>query len=493
MDGFLRKLIAGSGITLISLLFVKTMAIVNSVICARLLTPADYGAFSIIVNLQNLAVIVACFGIPLALIKHISHYERSQRDLARALGSALMLMLVVSSVLTAIGYFVLSYTIAADIYDDTGLVSVLRLSSLIVFVSSVNLGLSALLQGCQKITGLATVNVIVAAVAQPVAFASIGVLGLDGAILSLVISNLLSVALLGYLTMKAFPISIKSAKAVLGEKERIRSLVAFTVPAFASGIVIVVAGWIGRTMLALEWDFTSVGHFQIADSLSQTVLVFSAAMSIPLLPMISELHSKDPSKAARDSAGLLSITVFLAIPLSFLILPLIPPVISVLYGADYQLAHVVTVIMFCAATYKLMSTVISNVILGMGRVWDALLLNLTWLGGFLVLMYVMVGENGSNGLAAAFTISFAGQHLLLLAYFWREFRIPVLRIAAVCTAYGPAVLIYVRYIAERSILERVAAACLLAATFATVSYFFVLGKTDRNSLRSMSWMALGRK
>src|SRR5512136_2455714 len=104
LDGFLRKILVGGGATLLSLVVVKVMAIVNSVIAARLLQPADFGALSVIVNLQNLVVIIACFGIPLAVTKNVAQWRAKDQSYASAVASALLVMLLVSAAVTAIAY-----------------------------------------------------------------------------------------------------------------------------------------------------------------------------------------------------------------------------------------------------------------------------------------------------------------------------------------------------------------------------------------------------
>jgi len=489
LDKFLKKIVVGSGITLLSMLIIKVMAIVNSVICARLLNPADFGALSIIVNLQSLVVMIACLGIPLSVTKHISQYEKADETMARSIASIMILMLTISSVISAAVYLLLSETIATDLYHDRGLISVIRLSSILVMVASVNMGLSAIIQGFQRISALAIVNTIVAVAAQPIAFASIGLLGLEGAVISLLISNLVSCAMLVYLSRRV--VSYRHAKAFLKRKEHIRSLISFTIPAFVGGMTLVIAAWIGRTLLVIEWDLIEVGQFQIADNLSQTMLILSAAMSIPLLPMISELHVKNPRKVCEDSVGLLNVTMLLVLPLSIVAMPLMGAIITFLYGREYEIAYVATVIMFSFAAYKVVGSIISNVILGMGRIWDALFLNLAWLMGFTILGVILIRTNGANGLAGAYAASIGGYVLLLMFYFSREFHIALHRCALACIGYAAIVMIYLYYLDDLGFAERLAYAAGNALAIASIIYFGVLGEQEKRSLKGMMRLVPG--
>jgi O-antigen/teichoic acid export membrane protein len=486
LDKFLTKVVTGSGVTLLSMMVIKAMTLLNSVIAARLLSPADFGALSIIINLQNLIVMIACFGIPLAMAKHVSQYQSERKEMANAVGSTLLGILLITSILTSICYLLLAEVISVNLYNDEGLINVIRLSAVFVFISTMNLGLSSLVQGCQRISALAKINAAIAIFAQPIAFVFISALGLDGAIVALVITNILSATLMFSVARRCLSISLRNAKKMLFQDSRqVRALLDFSIPAFFAGIIIIVASWVGRTVLALEWDFGTVGQFQIADSLSQILLIISAAMSIPLLPLISEQSQREPDSVGEDSRGLLSITMFLALPLSLMILPFLAIGIDLLYGAAYSGAVAATVLMFAAATFRIIGAVISNVILGTGRVWDALKLNLVWLAAFLVLLFVMVDSLGAEGLAGTYAIVFLLYLWILLAYFRSRYDVSVLRIGLVSTLYFPFVLFYADRLVGEEFLLQLAFVSAAALLFLLMGVKLVLRESERNQMRSI--------
>lgn len=480
MAGLLRRVAVGGGITLLSMILVKAMAFVNSIIAARLLTPSDFGAFSVVLNLEHVAVIMACFGIPLALTKHVSQWLSSDLPKASAVGSALLAMLLISAGVTTVGYLLLARLISVDLYGSEDLVMPIALSAALAFTASINLGMSSLLQGCQRIRALAKINAIIAVVTQPLMLALIWILDLEGAIISLALMNGFSAVLLFSRVQKVLSISTRNARQVLGEKRQMRSLLSFTVPAFASSLLIVAAFWIGRTVLALERDFSMVGQFQIAESLSAILLIVPAAVSVPLLPLVSEQNATNPREVGKFSGRLLTLAAVFALPLSLIAFPLVDPLIEVLYGAGYLGASAPAALMLASSTFIAIGAVVSNTIIGVGRMWDALLLNVAWLLVFLPAAVILVSAWGAEGLAGAYAISYGIYLSLLLGYFSHRFQVPVARMGCLISGYAPFAASYVLLLRQESLPLGFGLMALAAVLFAIVGIRFVLDPQDRD-------------
>ena len=486
MDGFLKKILVGGGATLLSLLVVKVMAIVNSVIAARLLEPSDFGALSVIVNLQNLVVIVACFGIPLAVTKHVSQWRARDESYASAVGSALLVMLLGSAIVTAVAYLVLGRTIAVGVYADSSLLDALRLSAIYVFIASVNLGVSSLLQGSQKIKTLAKINATVAILAQPITYASITVAGLGGAVAAMSVASAASVTLLLLSVRGVVKLSTAGARSIFGKKHALRPLLSFTIPSFLASLIVVPAYWIGRTELALNFGLDSVGHFQIAESLSQLVLLVPSAITVPLLPLISE--QQEMSEVGKSSGSLLRLAVFLGLPFSLLVLPFLKEVISILYGAAYEPANDAAILMFASSTFIALGSVISSTIIGVGRMWVALGLNAVWLGCFLGSVFTLVPASGTEGLAGSYAIAYSIYLFSLIWYFHSKFKANTLRQVPVIAAYVPAMIIFLLEVSSLEFVLRFAYGIGMAALFCVIGYFLVLERQERDLFHK----ALGR-
>lgn len=485
MDSFLKKVLKGSSVTLLSMIIIKAMALVNSIIAARLLSPEGYGSLSIVVNLQNLTIMAACLGIPLAMTKEVAHNFGKDRSIAETIGSTLLVVLLLSSTLTSILYLILSGTIAADLYGQDELAPVLRLSAIFVAVSAANLGLSALVQGSQRITDLAKINAVVAVLAQPLALIMIGFLDLPGAILAMLSATMVSAGLFYRVIRATLRLSLRKGLEGLKNRTRLKCMMGFALPAFVSGLTLVIAYWIGRTVLALQWDLDSVGRFQIGDSLSQLLLVVGAAASVPLLPLMAELNSDRPHMVAARTGQLLRISAVLALPTAFLVLPFLGFAINTLYGSTYDDTQLVTSILFASAAFKVTGTAISNAIFGTGRAWDAMIIDLIWLFSFILILLATVKSGGAEGLALTYAISFLVQLMILLVYFRWRFGYSVSRVTIHVFISLPLV---AGYIASFDSFNWAARSSYAIASFLLLlafGFLYVLSQDERRKIRSL--------
>ncbi len=484
LSGFFRILAVGGGATLLSLIVVKSMAFLNSVIAARLLGPYEYGAYSVILNLQNLVTIVACLGIPLSLAKFIAHHRNSSPDIAEKIGSYLMTMLLVSSAVVSGLYLIFAHTIAVTIYGDEGLTVPIQLSSLIVLLSSVNLGLTSSVQGCKEITKLARVNAAVAIAAQPIALVMIMGYGLEGAILALAVSTSVSVGLLLSVLRKTLPIHLAFRGHRRGKDERSITY-SFTIPSFLSSLMIVPAFWFGRTILAVHADFDSVGSFQVAESLSQFMLLIPAAVSAPLLPLVSEMHAENSSKVGESSRSLLAIVMFFVIPLAILALPALETVIRILYGGEYSEATSLATLMFVSSALAAVSTVMSTVVIGTGRMWAAFGMNAVWTSCFFASTIALVPLNDAEGLAAAYLLSHLVYLVVLMAYFGRVYgvRIGLLPLPVIVLLSYTA--FYYIFLSGQDSMTFATLSVAIAVTTAAATGALVLESREREMIRKV--------
>ena len=485
MDSFLRKIVVGGGITLAALAIAKAMVFLNYIIAARLLTADQFGEYSIVIYLQNLVLLVACLGVPLTITKKVSHWLARDAAKAQVVASGLLVMLLLFSSITSILYVLLSGTIADSLYHDPQLASVLRISSLFVFVASISAAMSALAQGCQKVKAIAITSAVAAICWQPISLLAITTYELDGAIIAMVAYYAISAVLLYSTVRQCVMPSWSKVRALFSDRAELRGLLWFILPAFLTGIVIAPAYWLGRTVLVLDWDFGEVGQFQIADSLSQVLLIVPVAIGIQLLPAVSEQHALDSANVGRTTVSLLRLAVYSLAILCIVALPLTQIAITTLYGSQYEGALSSSILMFASATFIASGSVVSSVILGIGRMWDALKLNLLWLAAYLCAVFLLVPSYGSEGLAASYAVSYAFYLLLMLWYFWKEFKISVSRMAGYALSLATFVIVFDIYLLEMGWMVRMFTSVLVAVVFVAAGYFFVLEEKERGYVRSV--------
>ena len=478
LSGFFKTVALGGATTLLSLVIVKSMAFVNSIIAARLLGPSDYGAYSVIFNLQSLATVVACFGIPLTLARYIAKHRGTDQETASMIGSYLTSLLVASSVVTASLYLVLAESIAVSVYGDRDLVLPMQLSSLLVLASSINLGMTSSVQGCKRIVELARTNAVVAITAQPISFIMILTYGLSGAFVALAISTSISVVLLVRVLTRVLPIHLSFHGHRRDANDR-PILFSFIIPSFLSSLMIVPAYWYGRTILAIESDFDSVGIFQVAESLSQLMLLIPAAIGVPLLPLVSEMHARDAPSVGKSSRSLLSMVLLLVVPLAILAMPTLEWVITNLYGLEYRSAADTAVLMFASSTIVATSTVISTVMIGTGRMWSALGMNAIWASCFFVSAFILVPAYGSEGLGATYLLAHLAYVILLLEYFSHAYGTGTRAAWLPLTILLGYTLAFVLTVSSQGMLVSVMSSLVACVVAVAVTSKYVLSQSER--------------
>jgi len=481
-----KRILIGSGITLLSLIISRAMVFLNNIIAARLLTPNDFGTLSIVMNLQNLAVIIGCFGAPLAMTRYVSHWRNRDISIARAFGSLLLYVTLISSFATAIGFLLISSTIASQLYGVPGMTMVLRLSAAFIILSSLNLVLSSLLQGNQKIKTLAKINALVAITWQPVALISIAVLGVEGAVLAMILSNFISVLVLVLVSRDFLLMNFSHSLAKTKLKRERGLFFSFLVPAFLSSLVIAPAYWIGRTILAIDWNFYLLGQYSVAESLSQIMLVIPAAVSIPLLPLLTEQHSINPLEMGKITERLIKIVVLLMLPLTLFLFPFLSIAINFLYGESYSAAFYPAILMFAASALASVGSIVSNVIFGIGRMWHALILNLFWVIVYISFVIVIVPSQGSIGLASVYLISYALYVIAFLLYFKREIGIKPFGSIITILLYSGFAFFFLTIISDRKwMVYATPIAIIFAIILGITIYRFLLTTEDRNYVKRL--------
>lgn len=470
------------------------MSVLNTVILARMLPPSDYGALSIIVNLASVAITIACFGIPVAIAKFVSEWRQRDRQKSSAIGSALLTLLFISAFIVALAFSLLANPIADSLYHEPRLADAFRLAGLYVFFGSINSGLAALLQGMQMISRLARVQSVVAIITPAVAFVSVFLIGLEGAVLALTITGIASVALFCSATRGSFKYSPKKTAWLLRSKHEMKGILSFLLPATIAGMLVIPAYWIGRTVLALEWDMASVGQFQIAEGLSHILLVIPMAISIPLLPMISEQYASDPVRVTRISNSLLRLVTYSAVILATVSFPFLKYAIQILYGSEYVGAYVPSLLMFSSATFVVIESVAFNVLAGSGRMWTALGINVLWVGVFIGVVFSLVPHAGADGLGGAYAISYFTYAVALLIYVkGRHYGVSSGSSILLMSSFSLYALCYIWLVANASFVVQITLALAAAVFFIVVGYHSVLRTTEKNMVRAVLIKVFGSR
>lgn len=416
------RLIKGTAYSLFASVSTKLILMVNSVLVARLLGPENLGIWAILSYLQSIALMFAVIGVSSACVKFISEFASTDKKMTEELISTSITLILLFATLTCIVYFLFSDYIAVGIYNNPLLATLIKISSFTVFIASLTSVFGGIIHGFQEIKLLSKVIIIKAVITLIVLLPLIYIYGLVGAIVGLLIAEFCYFVLI---FKYALDITIKNNISIkLGLKKiLIKKLLNYGFPSLLGGLVVTPAALYAASILALSEGFVQVGLFRVANTLSNYLMFIPLAMSVPLFPIISELHannSKKLSKVISKSFKFVAlITLPVAVGLGLFSKMIIPTIYGEAFYDAWQILYLMSATMFLLST----GTILGNVFSGTGKMWQGFGVNFLWMIVFVGASHYFVGLYGLIGLGYAYLISYISHTIVQLTYFDKKLNI----------------------------------------------------------------------
>jgi len=395
------RLSVGTAYTLVSLLIVQFISLVTSVIYARLLGRENLGLLAIINQLSASVVPMATLGLGTAVTKLIPNYRREGPEaLNRLLSTALWIMLAAGCAVSA-GFF-LAANHLADLYGVPELSLLLHLSALLVAFDALLTFAVAVVQGFQRVKELAIVGLYAKAITVPVIFATTLAWGLLGAVFAGIMSLALNLAIY-YRSVRRIVASERIRVSAHHFDRRVAArILRVAIPLFAAFIVLRPALLFQSSYLALHVGLAELGLFRVAYSLYRIALLMPAALTVPLLPAISEIYETTPRSQTRTQlSSLIRISSLLILPVALVLGLASGPIIEFLYGPEYVAATSLVFVLSIAAFVDTIGSIADNALLGTGRSVQILILTVMQAAVITVSSYVLISAIGLIGIGYA--------------------------------------------------------------------------------------------
>ncbi|MDA8130519.1 MAG: oligosaccharide flippase family protein [Elusimicrobia bacterium] len=395
---------SGAVYTYASLVLMKVILLINSVVIARWLGPENLGMYSIFSQALNFLLAFGLLGLPLAAGRFVAEYHGSDLGkLRETLSSALIFCLAVSGLL-GIGLFTFANKVALGIYGEPGLRPLFRIGAVTIVFSLLSSLLRSVLQGLREIELLARLNV-----ALGIAGAALTLVLVMGFTLKGVAIRDLSVAFLGSAAMffamsKALSASGISPGPVFSVAA-MRRLFSLAGPLFLGSVMIFGVDLFIRSHLALKCGFSSAGFFSISDNFFQMVYFIPQAIAMPLLPIITRIYSAEPQNFPRHAARVIKVTGAIALPAAVALALAAGPAVRLLYGEAYAASmSVVFLVVFSAAVVS-PAYIVGQLLTGAGLGMPILLLSALQACVNAAAGYLLINAYGLDGLGMAVVVS----------------------------------------------------------------------------------------
>ena len=418
------RMAVGTTATLGATIVSRVAGIVNSIIIVRALGVYDVGVLAIIGLIVAVASVTASMGIPPAMVKFLSGpTPGSLREPGRLIGAGLVIV-GISTAATVVIIVLLASTVFVSVYNDSRIPMLILVSLVSVVTSVVASTPFSVFQGFERILEMSIREMVISAISIPATYFLVQGYGLFGAVLVAVASSGIAVSVKVPLLRRVWRehgVKVTFPR----EPPHYRALLNFAIPAFLSTLMVTPVLWFSSTLLATSASFVALGQYSVANGLAGYLLLVSASIGIPLVPIVARLNRDDPGQVSPFLIKTLRITTFLSLPPAVVLVSLPSPFLSLLYGSQYMTAAPLVAILGPAMFLASLSSIVGYSIAGIGRMWDGFYLNLIWAVGLVVLSITLVPAYGAVGLALAVLGAYVGHFVGVLFYLRAALSVPL--------------------------------------------------------------------
>jgi O-antigen/teichoic acid export membrane protein len=410
------KLASGSAFSFVSTVTTRLATVVNSIIIIRVLTQNDYGVLSIVILTINLAAVFTTFQTPSALVKFLAAVPHDKpEEASRLLGAGFVLTLI-STALTVSALAIIGPLLAVNLHDSR-FVWLLLVASISMAMSAISSPFFATFQGFEKIKELGLRNSVSALLSIPSTVVFVVFLSLQGAILAMIVSTVISI-FVNIALLRRIWITRRLKLTIPRERSIYGRIAEYALPAVVSSVVVTLVLWFCNSLLASidRGNFTHVGLYSAGSGLAGYLLIISGAVGVPLVPIVSKFHQEKPDGLSTFMVRTLRVGAFLTLPPALILMALPEPFLRTLYGAAYTTAAPVLRLAAPAIYIASVGSYVGYGIAGTGQMRMGLLLNVIWGVPMVVISIVLAPTMREIGLAIAILVAYIIQFAATLAF-----------------------------------------------------------------------------
>lgn len=430
---YYHRLFVDAAVTLGAMAILKIMAVLVSVTVARILGPEGLGIFQLIASLINFLLLTAVFGLPITLTKHLS--ETPDDDLRKTNISIIVLSLVLFfSTVIATGTFIFSGWISNIIYHRPDIAIYIKIGSAAIILLALNVFVNSWLQGFQLIKRLSILTTANAVLGSILIIALVYYYHSTGAILSMSATSFTFMVLFVILNLPLLRDKFKGIVGIFDKKITV-DLLRTSIPNYFNSIITAALPMLLALILSYQ-GIKKVGFYAVSNTIYQALLFIPMAITVPLLPAVSNLH-KDCRKGVPKllentlmAAGLLELIISIIIAMASSV------VVNILYGKAYGCSLPLVLIFIATAFVASINILIHHYLAGIGRFWESAGLNFLMFGIVITIALVMTPVYGIVWIGYGLLIAYVAATGIALWYLNKKREASVSTILKLSLGWG---------------------------------------------------------
>jgi O-antigen/teichoic acid export membrane protein len=381
----------------------RVLFLISMVLIARMLGTEGYGEFGLVRATLNTFAVLGGLGLGLTANRYVAEHRDANKVFSGEIIASSYLLAAFSGLIAAVIVFSGAAYVAEQFLSAPELRGALQVTSVLVFLSSVNGAQIGILQGLEAYRRLAFVGLCQGLVGLLCFVAGSYYFGVSGAIGGLMAYVGTGVALSAWL------IASEAARqgiriAFRGFSDVLPVFLKFSIPAALAGIAVAPFKWIAETLLARDFGFEELGVFHASMTITNVAIVACSMLNAPLISLTANAR-------ARSSTSTISYVNLYGTWYFFLLVAtpilLFPSLAAVPFGAAYRTPEFfeVTVLLLLYTGLLLYHQGIVRLVALSGSMWFAFATNLAE-GFSLMAAYFFAREYGATGLAVAYVASY---------------------------------------------------------------------------------------
>lgn len=413
-------------VTVSEIIFNLSGFIIHSVL-GRVLGPADYGRYGLIVTLTTMVIILIGNGIPTAMAKYISEiFETEPKLILKIKRQAIILQTVLIASITA-GFFLSAPLISLALGDAT-LTPLFKFSSLIIPAFATASFYFSYYTGLHKFNTQATLKTIRSFLRIIFVVGMAILFGLKGSISGYIIAPFAVFAIAFLIDKLKVDREIKEKIKNLGQENKKvqfhwKKLVNYgwQIVGFflAYELLISIDLYLVKALLS---DDALTGVYNASLTVGRIPYYIFYAMTVFLLPMVSR---KSAGRELKNAKGIidnaLRIMLIFLTPMVILLSAYAHQTLDLLYGKNYLDGALPMSVLVWGVGFLTIFYVLSFAINGGGKTLISMYISLFGLAINIILNYILIIKIGILGSAWATTIASLLIMLIMLFYIKKHF------------------------------------------------------------------------
>jgi len=389
----------------------RALGAVSSIAMARILGPDAFGGVGIIQTTIGALGLLAGLCMGLTATKYVAELRTHHADRAGRVIALSELSAWISSSIIAFGLLVSADWLCRSVLGAPHLTTAFRIGTLLLVLGSVTNVQSGSFIGLEAFRANSLSNLITSIASLPVIIFLTYVMGLNGAIWSLVVALAISFIIkCAYIRAEARRLDIRIT--LQGAAAERNALWRFSLPAVAGGLLGNPINWLCTALLVAQQNgLAEMALFTAANQWRTAILFVPNNVGAVALPLLANLQGAGDQRkhrklafASAATAGMLA--AFAAIPIICF-----SPLVMAAYGVAFAKGANVLILLSAVAVVQSTNDVLWQALISKGRVYLLFLSNAVW-GGVVLGVYLwLIPQHSAVSLSVSLLVAFFIQGL----------------------------------------------------------------------------------